>query len=310
MSHSPASSSLTITCPAKVNLALSVGAPVPPKGYHPLASWMVAVNFGDVLTLKKLDPSHSSMYHISFADDAPVKQEVDWPLEKDLVVRAHRLLAEHRQRPMPTQVNLSKKIPAGAGLGGGSSDAAAMLVGMNGLYGLGLDDATLVALGGRLGSDVAFLVAAMRGAPSSVVTGFGEEIWPMPLIDNLDLVLIFPGLRCPTGPVYQAFDSLPDSKQAQPDLERVRKLKPWSSLPQDGPFNDLAEPAFIVAPKLREIRDDLQKKMKLPIHVTGSGSTLFVVAPNETAAQVLARNVTALSGLPALATRTLASRRD
>ncbi|MCE9590279.1 MAG: 4-(cytidine 5'-diphospho)-2-C-methyl-D-erythritol kinase [Planctomycetes bacterium] len=300
----PPTDLVTLDSPAKVNLALSIGSPIPPRGYHPLASWMVAVHFADRLDVRRAQGN--SRFELSFADDAPVRSVVDWPLEKDLAFRAHRLLEEHAGRPLPVHLTLRKRIPAGAGLGGGSGNAAATLVAVDRLFGLHAGEAALRGLGGKLGSDVAFLVGALLGSPSAIVTGLGETIEPAPTAELLHLVLIFPGFGCPTGEVYQAFDQLhPVNAARAPDVVRVRNLTTVSPVPQDGPFNDLAEPACRVRPELARIQRELTQALALPIHITGSGSTLFVIAPSATAAKPLARKVTAVSGLPAIATRSL-----
>ena len=120
----PTPGQVTLACPAKLNLTLAVG---PPRsdGMHPIASWMVVVRFADTLTLKEIEGD--STFDIHFADDAPRHQEVDWPLEEDLAFRAHALLQREADRDLPVAVTIKKRIPAGAGLGGGSSDAAAVM---------------------------------------------------------------------------------------------------------------------------------------------------------------------------------------
>src|SRR6185369_9508451 len=215
-----ATRSIELSCYAKVNLALSVGA-LQSDGYHPLASWMVALTFADALTLAR-SAEGSSTFDITFADDAPLRQPVDWPLEKDLGFRAHALLEKHTGRELPVALSLRKRIPAGAGLGGGSSDAAGVLVAMNRLFGLGFDVPTLRALAATLGADVAFLVAAHDGMPSALATGRGEVLEPILLREVIHLVLIFPPFGCPTGEVYGAFDRM--SSGAQPDVDAVRAL--------------------------------------------------------------------------------------
>jgi 4-diphosphocytidyl-2-C-methyl-D-erythritol kinase len=301
----PAPPNVELACPSKVNLALSIGA-TRDDGLHPLASWMVAVQFADHLRLERAESR--SAFDITFADDAPVPAKVDWPLEKDLAFRAHRLVEQRVGQPLPIHATLRKRIPAGAGLGGGSSDAAAMLAGVNTLYGLGLDRAALVELARRLGSDVAFLIGALQGEPSAIVSGVGETLEAAPLNELIHLVLIFPPFGCPTGAVYGAFDRLhPAASIAHPagDLERVRTLAATLPVPQDAPFNDLAEPACTVRPELGEFQRKLTSELQIPVHITGSGSTLFVIAPSALTAKVLARKVTATGDLPAIATRTL-----
>ena len=198
---------IELACPAKVNLALSVGPPRPSDGMHPIASWMVALRFGDTLRLAR---AADTTFDIRFADDAPVPQPVDWPLEKDLAVRAHALVQQHVGRELPVAAALVKRIPTGAGLGGGSSDAAAVIVGLDRLFRLHLSRAAQLGLAARLGSDVPFFVGVHRGDPSAIVHGVGEHLEPAPLARTLHLVLALPGpaLACPTGPVYRAFDEL------------------------------------------------------------------------------------------------------
>lgn len=296
---------LSLHAPAKVNLALSVGSPLP-GGMHPIASWMVALTFSDALTLARHDDD-TSTFDLAFADDAPAPPAtgVNWPLEKDLVFRAHQRLEAHAQRKLPVRVTLRKRIPTGAGLGGGSSDAAAALVGLDRLLDLKLDRTTLIALGSKLGSDVGFLVGAMLGEPSALVAGLGERVEPAPRRQPIHLVLIFPGVDCPTGPVYQAFDQLHAGERREADAERVRHLVSLEPLPPDAPFNDLADAAMRVRPQLATWRDQLTRELNRPVHVTGSGSTLFVIATDEADAQRLAQRATMTSGLPALATRSM-----
>lgn len=303
----PPADLITLDCPAKVNLTLSIGSPLA-NGYHPLASWMVAVHFGDRLDLRRADGA--GRFEIAFADDAPVKAIVDWPIEKDLAFRAHKLIEEESRRTLPVHLTLTKRIPAGAGLGGGSSDAAAMLVATDRLFDLRLGRDTLCRLAAKLGSDVAFLVDAILGSPSAIVSGLGEQLEAAPMAESLHMVLIFPGFGCPTGEVYRAFDQMhPATNNTRGvELERVRDLAKLSPLPQDAPFNDLALPACAARPELGRIQRELTQSLGIPVHITGSGSTLFIIAPSVTTAKPLARKVAALAGLAAVATHTLPTR--
>ncbi len=265
---------LNLFCPAKVNLALSVGSPDPQSGLHPLCSWMVATDFGDTMTLSKVD-GESSSFTIREAKDAPASIAIDWLLEKDLAYRAHALMQQHVGRTLPIKMLLEKRIPAYAGLGGGSSDAAGMLVGLNRLFSLGLDQATLTDLAMQLGSDVGFQVMAQLGTNSAVVSGFGEMIEPAPLSQPIYLVLCTLPVKCSTAEVYHCYDKLQPS--AEVDTQRVWNLVKQEKLAADAPFNVLAEPAFKVAPLLRELLDVYQRRLVMPVHVSGSGSSIFMV---------------------------------
>ncbi len=306
---------LTTACPAKVNLALSIGPPRP-DGLHPLASWMVALDFADTLTIQQTDAPVSRFDIVPAASKGnpqhthPVPPVcIDWPIESDLAYRAHTLMQDHVGRPLPIELTLRKRIPTGAGLAGGSSNAAATLVGLNQLFNLNLDDKKLLNLAQQLGSDVAFMVNAVLGHPCSLVTGLGERIEPLPLAQPIHLVLIFPGFGCPTASVYQAFDRLHNQSPGDqaPDDAHIRALAQTHPLDPAGLFNDLAEPAFNVRPELREVRDHLQNDLHTPVHVTGSGSTLFIVAASHADAQRLVADAISANAPLAITATTLAT---
>jgi 4-diphosphocytidyl-2-C-methyl-D-erythritol kinase len=301
----PATDTIELTCPAKVNLALSVGSPLP-SGMHPIASWMVALVFGDTLHLART--ADATTFDIYFASDAPSPSPIDWPLAKDLAFRAHAAMEQAIGKALRVRATLSKRIPTGAGLGGGSSDAAAMLVGLNRLFDLQLSQPQLCELAMTLGSDVAFLVAALHGHGSAVVTGLGETVEATPLADVVPIVLAFPGFGCPTGAVYGAFDKGLAGKTDKPaDAAAVRAMTQRLPVPQAAPFNDLAAPACTVQPLLADAKAKLEAALNIPVHITGSGATLFVIAPSAITGKVLARKITAETGLPAVSTRTLAA---
>lgn len=294
---------LELACAAKLNVALSVGGPDAERGgLHPIASWMVALRHADRLVLRPAAAGRSR-FDIAFAG-APHEPKVDWPLHADLAHRAHGLMCARSGRALDVELTLRKRIPPGSGLGGGSSDAAATLVGLNRLFDLGVDDATLCAWGHTLGSDVAFGVAAMLGSASAIVSGLGERIEPAPLRRPLHVVLVFPPFACPTGAVYRAHDAIVAPATA-PDVDRVRALAAAATVAPDGPFNDLAQAAAVVQPQLGALRCRLAAELAAPVHVSGSGSTLFLLAAGDAEARALAERAAAASGLPVVATRTI-----
>lgn len=291
-------------CPCKINLALSVAAPQPPKGYHPIASWMAALALGDELTLT-LATKGCSTYDLAFTPACPRQLIVDWPLERDLCVRAHRLLEQHVGRALPVHLSLRKNVPSGGGLGGGSSDAAYTLIAIDALFHLTLDEGTLVKLAMQLGSDVPFFIGVARGQPWALVSGLGELLEPLPVTQTLSLVLIFPDFGTSTAQVYQAFDRALVTPDKQTETQRIRQLTQLHPLPPDAPFNDLAEPACAVTPALRDAMARIRTRSPYPVHVSGSGSTLYVLTPHCNSARELAELIQRDLQFATLATQSL-----
>ena len=295
--------SLAIHAPAKLNLALSVGTPNA-QGMHPICSWMVTVNLFDDLLVTRLEDDRLSRYAILWHADAKRRSDINWSITRDLAVRAHLALEQHAGHPLPVQLKLEKRIPVGGGLGGGSSDAAAMLRAVNELFGLGLSLEELAAVGASLGSDVPFLV---RGG-SAIVQGIGDQITHHEDVPSLHAVIAFPQASCPTARVYGHFDeSLPQRNGAAIRADAVAALvrnAVQGSLNSEMLFNDLARPAIKSAPQLEDDLASLSALAERPAHVTGSGSSLFVMCDNQVHAMTLADAVERTLHLPAVAAQT------
>ena len=260
-------SSVFRRAPAKVNLALSVGPPRPEDGMHPISSWMAPLDLADELEVTRLEPDRFSRYAILWHEEAPRPSDIDWSITKDLAVRAHLLLEEAVGEKLPVQLKLQKRIPVGGGLGGGSADAAAMLLAVRDLYMLDLSNDDLARLALRLGSDVAYCL----GSGAAIVEGLGDQIERTPTPTG-HLVLVLPRFGCPTGQVYRAYDDRPVELQAQTvqSMARAGVVEPGRL------FNDLTPAAERVTPALAEIRGEVAAVAEAPVHMTGSGSTLFV----------------------------------
>jgi 4-diphosphocytidyl-2-C-methyl-D-erythritol kinase len=287
MANQDAGGSLSITCPAKLNLTLAVGAPRA-DGLHPIASVMVTVRFGDELILTP-SKKETSRFTRTWHGDAPRPTPIDWPIESDLIYRAHALMEQAAGRPLPVEAALTKRIPAGAGLGGGSSNAAAMLIGLNRLFDLAIDERHLLDLAQGLGADVVFLVRAMLDQPAALVTGIGEVIEPINSLPAFDALLIFPDGACPTGEVYADFDRA--SEAARSDSELAEFAMGWlagSGLPN--PMNDLANSAATTCPPIEQTIQTLAA-LGVQAHVTGSGSALFAMMESQQQAVAIANSL-------------------
>ena len=292
--------SIFIQAPAKLNLALSVGA-LNAQGMHPISSWMVTTNFYDDLHLETLPAKSFSLFATIWNKDALRRSEIDWSISKDLVHRAHERLEMFVGHELPVKSRLEKRIPVGGGLGGGSSDAAAMLRGLNELFSLGVSTDDLCAIAATLGSDVPFLIEG----GSALISGTGEEIESLGAPPELHAVFFFPEVPCPTGAVYKQFDALSNSA-SQLRAIHIRALAAQPSLNPNDPFNDLAEAAKIIAPAMAEDMHEIEQLAQLPIHVCGSGSSLFALCTDPMHASALAEASTTRLHIPAVAVQTTA----
>lgn len=263
--------SLLVRAPAKLNLCLRVG---PPRsdGYHPLDSLVAKVTLYDELILAPLPDGQLELHC-----DCPAAG----PAPTNLALRAARLLREHVRggQELGARIEVRKHIPVAAGLGGGSSDAAAALTGLNRLWNIGLSQSELVSLAAALGSDVPLFLAG----PVSRMQGRGEVLCPVSGLGPFWAVLVCPPLSCPTAAVYAAYDQAGGGRleDARPELLSGRPVEDWPALLP----NDLFGPACRVCPGLTEWADRLGRAVHRPVQMTGSGSTLFVLAGGPEAAQ-------------------------
>ena len=291
---------LLVPSPAKLNLALAVGRRRA-DGMHPICSWMVSISLADELLLTRLEEDRWSRYAILWHEDARRRSEIDWPIRQDLAVRAHLALEEKLERRLPVQMKLEKRIPVGGGLGGGSSNAAAMLRALNELFDLGLSVRELAAVGAALGSDVPFMVAG----GSAIVEGAGERVEAHDLQAELHAVLVFPELACPTGAVYAAFDELQCASTNDACVRELLNGEGRAGALSDALFNDLTPAAMHVAPALREHLRELAEIADRKAHLTGSGSTMFIICDDAMHAEALAAAIEERTGLAAAAVSTV-----
>jgi 4-diphosphocytidyl-2-C-methyl-D-erythritol kinase len=247
--------------PAKVNLALHVTGRRD-DGYHFLDILVIFASTGDRL---ELGPGET----VTLALAGP--QAAGVPLEGNLVLKAAAALAVAAGRPCPgASLRLDKQLPAAAGLGGGSSDAAAALRALNRLWKLGLDTAALAAIGEAIGADVPVCVAAA----SARVQGIGERISLLAELPEFHLVLAKPACALATASVFANLRERDNPALPDPP-ER------WQGLAQlvdylAGCRNDLTAPAIAAEPAIGEVLAALQKEPAcLLARMSGSGASCF-----------------------------------
>ncbi len=245
---------LTIQAPAKLNRFLAVlGRRA--DGFHELELvTTVLEGVPDLTDTLTAEPAEALTLEISGPTGEGLTAD-----EANLVIRAWRLLEDAARRALPARLHLEKRIPHGAGLGGGSSDAAAALRLGNRLFGLGLDEASLLPLAARLGSDVPLFL--LGGTVLGL--GRGERVFPLRPVPLEPLLLVHPGLHVSTPSVYRALQDVgypfPEALASQPG----GAAPPWR--------NDLTGAALWVCPPLAEVREALRDSGGEPL-LCGSGS--------------------------------------
>lgn len=271
------SPSLDLMAPAKVNLCLEVLARLP-NGYHELDSWMHKISLFDQLSLAIVDQPG---IHLSCSDSSLPCDD------RNLVYRAAALFYENiHQRPR-LAISLQKNIPMAAGLGGGSSDCAATLNGLNRLHGNPLSHERLLELGKSLGADVPFFIQPFCSARAR---GIGERLSSLPLLTGCFLVLVNPGIAVSTKWVFE---------NLQKKFTGSSLLAGWENSPKTANYalttggkkyilgrasercldfhlvNDLEGVTATKYPEIMVIKEVLLAHKSCGTLMSGSGSTVF-----------------------------------
>jgi 4-diphosphocytidyl-2-C-methyl-D-erythritol kinase len=241
--------------PAKLNRFLSVLGRRS-DGYHELE-----------LVTDVLDDWHSLTDELTVEHAAKLTLEINGPAsegllsdDSNLAMKAWRLLESEAARPLPAKISLHKRIPHGAGLGGGSSDAAAALRAGNELHGLGLSDSKLLSLAACIGSDVPLFLLGR----TVLGLDLGQRVIPMRDMPLQPMLIAYPGMRVATQSVYKAL--LPEETSGN---DPCPSLAPGESPPWQ---NGLTAAALRVCPELSQVRDALIETGGDPL-LCGSGSS-------------------------------------
>jgi len=245
---------LELRSPAKLNLFLHIVGRRS-DGYHLLQSAFQLIDWCDVVTLKPI-PENEVRRIDPIPGVAP---------EDDLVVRAAKLLKDFSGIQSGVEINLKKEIPMGAGLGGGSSDAASTLIGLNTLWNLNLDKATLSTLGLKLGADVPFFIFGKN----AFVEGIGEKIQAISL-ESQNFLVLFPNRGIATASIFQ-----------DPELTRDHApitIESFLASPNLELSNDCQAVAVRICPEVKQALDWISQAVPGSVpRMSGSGSSVFAV---------------------------------
>jgi len=245
---------------AKVNLYLRVGSRRE-DGFHHVQTIIQAIGLSDELCF---EPGESGL-----SISAESASDVLPPPEGNLIWRAYEAVCRHTGVRRAVKVSLSKKIPVGGGLGGGSSNACTTIKALDGMWGLGLSEAELHSIASSIGSDVPFFLHGGKVCAE----GRGEILTPLDDMEPLHIVLVRPPFAISTADAYRWLD----------EMEReIPPLPPRLLDPKSAPlFNSFEEALFPRFPVLRTIKKALVDEGCSGALLSGSGSVVFGVAGTE-----------------------------
>jgi 4-diphosphocytidyl-2-C-methyl-D-erythritol kinase len=268
------SRAVVLMTPAKVNLTLQVlGRRA--DGYHDLASVFATVDIRDRV---RVAPSRDF--------DVRIAPSVDAPAGDDLASRAVRALADASSRPALAYVRVRKRIPVAAGLGGGSSDAGAVLRGLARVW--RLDGVDLMPAAARVGSDVPFFVS---GAAYALVRGRGELVEALPAPEPLWIALVQLPERASTAEVFGAHRAKPSNGERSEALAKaLRDRKVTVALIREFLHNDLLDAAELIVPAIADARKTASA-MGIDLALSGSGPSLFALGDDRAHAIQIARRL-------------------
>ena len=253
------SDQLTLRSPAKLNLFLHIVGRRD-DGYHLLQSVFQLIDWCDTIHLKRI--SENQVRRVNPIPGVPPEQ--------DLVFRAANLLKDFCKLDAGVEISLQKEIPMGAGMGGGSSDAATTLIGLNTLWNLNLSKETLCALGLKLGADVPFFIFGQN----AFVEGIGEKIQAISL-PTPDFLVIFPNQGIPTASIFQDSELTRDHAQITIDGFLASPLLYQS--------NDCQAVAMRICPEVKQALNWITQMVPgSQPRMSGSGSSVFAVLDPKT----------------------------
>lgn len=264
-----------VEAPAKINAFLHVGAREA-SGFHEILTLFVRLDLSDSLVVRTGGSSHS----LDCGGEQMPAGGLG-PIEKNLAYRAAAAFSDRAGWPNGFSIELTKRIPAGGGLGGGSSDAAAVLKALNAMCPNPISEAALMELGATLGSDVPFFVS---GHPCALGTGRGEKLMPVDPLPERGVLLVIPPFGISTADAYQWLDEDRPKPPAWPDVSSIPRaaLGSWEMLEQSkiagNDFEPVVEQRHPVLRQLREGLTDIADGKTIS-HLSGSGSTVFALLP-------------------------------
>ena len=261
---------------AKVNYALEVQG-LRDDGYHEIRTVMQSVSLADEVEIERAQEGFTLRVGPEGTDTGP--------LEENTVRKAWVALREVSGEELVVRIRLHKRIPSGAGLGGGSADAAATLYGLNALFDLDLDAEALRQVGSRIGADVPFCLAG----GTALAEGVGDVLTSLPAPPTHHLVLVKPERGAKTAEMYRAYDARPRRKLAS--VEPVVAALRSADLPAlaGAVGNDLEPVTWELVPEVQACKGELLRCGALGAAMSGTGTAVYGIFGDDITAGELPR---------------------
>ena len=252
---------------AKINLGLDV-LRKREDGYHEVRMIMQTIQMYDLLDIRKKEEPE-----ISLSTNLPYVPSD----ERNLVYKAAKLLMDEFDIKEGLSMKLTKFIPVAAGMAGGSSDAAATMIGMNRLFNLGLTVKEMMKRAVAIGADVPYCL--LRG--TALAEGIGEQLRPLPPCPNCYVLIGKPAISVSTKMVYEKLDSA--QIEHHPDIDRILEGLQWHNLNKISEYmgNVLEKVTIAQYPIIEEIKNHMKEHGAVNAMMSGSGPTVFGLFPNE-----------------------------
>lgn len=276
---------LTIFAPAKINLYLHVTGRLD-NGYHTLDSLIAFADIGDSVSI---EPAQDFEFNITgpYAASFSAKERDASPNSSNIAVQAAWMMARAAQKNLNLKITLTKNMPLAGGIGGGSSDAAAVAWGLAEWWNIPKGSHYLPGIMARLGADV----PVCFGCQPARVRGIGDVMDPAPPMDEVPVVLVNPGRACPTPEVFKLFSGdFREPKAIPANLTHFEDFIDF--LKKRG--NDLEGAAAEIVPEINTVLECLAEQKGCALaRMSGSGATCFGIFDNERAAHKAAKHIAA-----------------
>lgn len=253
---------------AKINLGLNIIDKDKKDSYHTVDMINLPIELHDRIEIEMLPYGFDTLIT---SDDRELPTD-----EKNIVYKVEKALREKYNYQQKFRIHIHKSIPVGAGLGGGSADGAAVLIGLNKLLKLKLSTAELCEIGMKIGSDIPF---SIRNAPMRV-QGKGNILTPVKMKKSYNILILSPKKGLSTKEVYIKYDEVGASPSSNIDGLIEALATDNEKLMHESLGNQLEKAAIEIYPELVQIKQSMENEGLKPSMMTGSGSTLFYISNN------------------------------